>query len=586
MKTLFLKICGTCASSYQVLIARAMKAGGPISGLIGFAGDMGTPVANFILYLTLSAAALTAVCGFVWFGTQQRKLRRAMADGRLSQQELEEITEHSPWSIGFAFGLVGTVILSLFMLFQKLAAEEDKGILATLVPALENVQKSLFNLEKDVKEVKQTTDRIEAKTEALAKDSASTKQAAEEIKDTTQKVLTKLEDLSAAFEAAGKGGVIISNPSTPAEHYHNARLQELKSDFGAARKSYNAYLASGVDFVDPYLAYTDMLKVQDGLEGAREIVATMKRTNTTASLEVASALLLGKEQRIAALKQSIEKHPDFAPAVYLLSREFSLEKLGEQTLADKREEKALLTKFRELDTAGKFQRYFLDKKQARGWLDDADKRTAALAALPATVLENPVTLTTMIHGTGWNLTLGFTDYKIKGVEYRLDGQGDFTSTGFLPTTSPQTGLPMPNPSIPIPFPTPGEHKLEVRYTDMADKVNGPYTLTFNTNDAALKEGKNMLALTATSWVSVQNGNIYFTQILTQRGILKTIAYSLNSDALDQSFPFDPPKPGEGPYTVGDKIPYIPAPAGLQYVAVQLTFSDGSKSDVKKFQAAP
>lgn len=570
MASLFSSICGTCGRSYQSLMLRAAKAGGPLSGMVGLAADLGTPVADFILWLTIGTAALTLVAGLLWFGGHQRKLRRAMSDGKVTQAELEHATEHNGWSVGFAFGLVSTVVLCLFMGAQKLAAEEDKGVLATLVPALEQVQKSLFKIEKDVAEVKDTTTRIESK--------------ADTIQDTTQKVLTKLEDMSAAFEQAGKSGAIIANPSTPAEHYHNARMHELKSDFAGARKSYNAYLAGGVDFIDPYLAYTDMLKVQDGLEGAREIVAAMRKNNTSASLEVASALLLPKEQRITALRQSVEKHAEFAPAVYLLSREFSAEKLGEQTLADKREEKALLEKFRTLDSSGKFQRYVMDKKQAKAWLEDADARLAKLTAMPSAVLENPVTLSVNRSNQDWMLTLGFADYKIKNVEYKLDGAGDFKSTGFSNTMNPQTGLPMPSQTIFVATLAPGDHTLEVRYTDMTDKVNGPFVLKLNTAEAAMKAGKAMLDMTVTSWLSIQNGNVYFTGLLSHRGILKSICYSFDSEKLDQELPFSPPKPGEGPYEVGDGPIYLKAPAGLKFVALQLTFVDGTQSEVKTYSA--
>ncbi len=565
MASLLSSLCGTCGRNYQSLMLRAAKAGGPLSGMVGLAADLGTPVANFTLWLTIGAAGLTVIAGLLWFGGHQRQLRRAMADGKVTQQELEQATEHNVWSVSFAFGLVSTVVLCLFMGAQKLAAEEDKGVLATLVPALEQVQKSLFKIETDVVEVKETTERIESKTE---------------------QVLTKLEDMSAVFEQAAKGGAIIANATTPAEHYHNARMFELKSGFASARKSYNAYLASGVDFIDPYLAYTDMLKVQDGLEGAREVVAAMRKNNTSTSLEIAAALLLPKEQRIAALKQGVEKYADFAPAVYLLSREFSVEKLGEQTLADKREEKALLEKFRALDAAGKFQRYVMDKKQAKAWLDDAESRLAKLTAMPAAVLENPVTLSANQSNQGWMLTLGFADYKIKNVEYKLDGAGEFKPTGFANMTNPQTGLPMPSQTIMVATLAPGEHTLEVRYTDMTDKMNGPFVLKLNTAEAALKAGKAMLDLSATSWVSIQQGNVYFTGVLTHRGILKSIRYSFDSEKLDQEFPFSPPKPGEGPYEIGEGLPYLKAPDGLKFVALQLTFVDGTQSEVKKYSATP
>lgn len=570
MASFFSSICGTCGRNYQSLMLRAAKAGGPLSGMIGLAADLGTPVANFILWLTIGAAALTVLAGMLWFGGQQRKLRHALADGKLTQEEIEQATERNPWSVCFAFGLVSTVMLGLFLGAQKLAAEEDKGVLATLVPALEQVQKSLFKIEKDVAEVKDTTTRIESKTDT--------------IQNTTQKVLTKLEDMSAVFEQAGKSGALIANPSTPAEHYHNARMHELKSDFASARKSYNAYLASGVEFIDPYLSYMDMLKVQDGLEGAREVVAAMRKTNSSTSLEIAAALLLTKDQRINALKQGIEKHADFAPAVYLLSREFSAEKLGEQTLADKREEKALLEKFRALDAAGKFQRYVMDKKQAKAWLDDVESRFAKLAAMPSAVLENPVTLSVNRSNQDWMLTLGFADYKIKNVEYKLDGAGEFKSTGFSNTTNPQTGLPMPSQTIFVATLASGDHTLEVRYTDMTDKMNGPFVLKLNTADAAMKAGKAMLDMTATSWLSIQNGNVYFSGLLSHRGILKSIRYSFDNESLDKEFPFSPPKPGEGPFEVGDGLIYLKAPDGLKFVALQLTFVDGTKSEVKKYSA--
>ncbi|MEZ5386180.1 MAG: hypothetical protein R3F13_11760 [Prosthecobacter sp.] len=563
MASFFSSFIGTCGRNYQSLMFRAAKAGGPLSGMVGLAADLGTPVANFILWLTIGAAFLTLLAGFLWFGGYQRKLRRALADGTVTQQELEHATEHNVWSVSFAFGLVSTVVLGLLMVAQHFAADEDKGMLATQIPALEEVQKSLLKIEKGVAEVKETTERVETKTD---------------------KVLAKLEDMSAVFEQASKGGAIIADPSTPAEHYHNARMFELKSDFGGARKSYNAFLASGVDFIDPYLSYTDMLKVQDGMEGAREVVAAMRKNNASTSLEVAAALLLPKEPRIAALKQLLDKAPDFAPTAYFLSREYSAEKLGEQTLSDKREEKTLLEKFRALDSAGKFQRHVMDKKQAKAWLDDADERLARLAAMPAAVLENPVTLSATQTNQGWMLSLGFADYKIKSVEYKLDGAGDFKSTGFANMTNPQTGLPMPSQTVMVASLAPGEHTLEVRYTDMADKVNGPFTLKLDTGAAALKSGKSMLDLTATSWISIQNGNVYFTGLLTHRGILKTIRYSFNGDALDQEFPFSPPKPGEGPYEVGEGLPYLKAPEGLKSVSVQLTFTDGSKSEIKKFEA--
>jgi hypothetical protein len=226
----------------------------------------------------------------------------------------------------------------------------------------------------------------------------------------------------------------------------------------------------------------------------------------------------------------------------------------------------------------------MDKKQAQTWIEEAETRFARLNAMPSTVLENPVTLSATQSNQGWMLNLGFADYKIKSIEYQLDGEGGFKSTGFANMTNPQTGLPMPSQTIMVPTLSPGDHKLEVRYTDMADQINGPFTLKLNTSEAAVKSGKAMLDMSGPSWLSIQNGNVYFSGVLVHRGILQSIRYSFNNESIDKEFPFSPPKPGEGPYEIGDALPFLKAPAGLKFVALQLTFLDGTKSELKRYLA--
>jgi len=574
---LFSSIVGTCAGSYRNLMGRAVKVGGPAGGLVGVLADLGAPVADLVLYFTLACAAITLAAGIIWFGKRQKALRAALSDGKITQEELAHATESSGWSITFAFGLVATVVLGIVFLAQAVVTKPDdgpeRGVVATLVPALQKMQDSMFKIEKDVAEIKTVTGETKAQTER--------------IENKTEQVITKLDDLSRLFEEVSKRDGLIPNPQTPAEHYHNARFAEVKSDFATARKSYNAFLASGVEFIDPYLAYTDMLKVQDGAEGAREVIATLRKSNTTLSLEAAEALLLPKTARTGTLKKLIERAPEYAPAVYLLSREFSAEKLGEQTIADKKEEKAALDQFRALNEKGQFQKYVLDKKEGKKWMDDVDARYARLAAMPDQVLKTPVTLSAQQSNQGWMITLGFADYKVKKIEYRLDEQGDFKDTGLGTVANPQTGLPMPNPFFNAENLKEGEHTVEVRYVDMTDKVNGPYKLSFNTNTAAIAMGKQVLNQLAPTWVMFRDYEgktlLYFTSLLSYRGALKTIRYSLDTDALDKTYPFKPPAPGEGAFTIGEGLPYIEVPAATKSACVQLEYADGTLSEKKTFQ---
>ncbi len=577
------KVASSAAAGYRNLIGRAVKVGGPAGGMVGTCTDLGAPVANFSLYFTIGSAILTALAGFMWFGRRQKNLRLALADGKITPEEMQKITETNGWSVSFAFGLVATLVLGLVFVAQSLISKPDdngteRGALATLVPQLQKMQDSLFNIQRDVSEIKDTTAKIKESTGRLESTTGR-------IEEKTDKMNAKMDDLIKAFEEASKQDGPVANPQTPVDHYKNARYAELKSDFGAARKSYAAYLTSGADFIDPAFAWVEMLKVQDGIDGAREVVTTMQKNNTTLSMQAVAATLLPANARKGSLQKLAEAAPDFAPVFYLISREFSLEKLGDQTISDKTAEKAALEKFRALNEKGQFQKYFLDKREAKKWLDDVDVRWARIGSTPDSMLKNPVTLTAQQSNAGWGLVFGFADYKIKKIEYRLDGEGDFKDCGNIGSINTQTGLPMPNTYVDIGKLPEGEHKVEVRYVDMTDKLNGPYVLGFNTTTANLANSKQMINQFSSAWVAWRDYEgktlLYFTHLMSYRSAIKTIRYSLDGDALDKTFAFTPPKPGEGIGNVGDKL-YLEVPTTAKSVTVEVEFADGTKSEKKKF----
>ncbi len=567
---------GILAGSYRQLMGRAAKVGGPAGALIGMCADLGAPVASLAMYFTIGAAVLTLVAGWMWFGRRQRQLKVAMADGRITAEEMAEVTQSNAWSVTFAFGLVTTLILGIVFLAQSMMSKSDdgpdRGVLATVIPPLQKMQDSLFNLQKDVTEIKSVT--------------AATKQQTERIESKQDEVLSKLDDMSRAFEAAAQSGTFIANARTPAEHYHNARFAELKADAKQARESYAAFVTSGAEFIDPCIAWTDMLKIHDGIEGARETVAAMRRTNTTLSLEAAAALLLPQAARTGSLQKLAERAPDYAPVHYLISREFSAERKGEQTVADRKEEKAALEKFTALHEKGQFLKFIMDKKEGQKWLEEAAARLAKASATPDAVLKTPVTLNAQQSNQGWTITFGFADFKLKKIEYRLDGQGEFKDTGLGTVANPQTGLPMPNPFFSAGTLSEGEHTVEVQYTDMNDQLNGPYKLTFNTNAAALGAAKQVLNQLAPQWLMFRDYDgkllLYFTSLLSYRGSLKSIRYSLDNDTLDKVFPFEKPAAGEGPYETGKGPIFIEVPAGTKSACVQIEFADGTLSEKKTF----
>ncbi len=392
-----------------------------------------------------------------------------------------------------------------------------------------------------------------------------------------------LEKIAQRFESLASTGGLITAAKTPEEHYHNARVHELGGNFSAARKEYAEYLASNLEALDPWLSYSAMLKAAEGKAGAVEAMHYFadKLKPHTVSYETALALLEDGEARLKQLQTLAEKFPDFGPLAWLISQEYSEARRGDQTLADQRAEKEWLEKFRAAHAAGKFEKYFLDKKEALKWIEAADARWAKLTSTPERVLENPVTVTAQQSNGGWAVTFQVADFKIKELFYKLDGKGDFQSTGHLPIKNPQTGLPMPNTYVPLPNLPPGEHTLEVKYVDKNEKTNGPYTLKFSTGDEQLAQGKMALNMTAGSWLSFRDYDgkvlLYFTHLMSYRPIIKEVRYSLNSDRLDQNFKF---KPSNTMYEVGDEL-YLTVPGNSEFANVQVTYKDGTKSTVQK-----
>jgi hypothetical protein len=398
-----------------------------------------------------------------------------------------------------------------------------------------------------------------------------------------------VEQIAKRFENIASTGGLIAAPKTPEEHYHNARVHELGGNFVSARKEYAEYLTANLEAIDPWLSYAAMLKAQEGKAGALDSFRSLgdKLKPPTVSYQAALAMFDDGEARVAKLKTLAEANPDFGPLPWLISQEFSEGRKGDQTLADQRAEKDWLEKFRKAQAAGKFEKFFLDKKEAQKWTDAAEARWAKLTSTPDTVRENPVTVTAQQSNSGWAAVFSLTDFKAKELFYRLDGKGEFISTGHLPYQSPQTGLPMINTFVPMPNLPPGEHTIEVKYTDKNGATNGPYTLKFSTGDQQFSQAKMSLNMVSGSWLSFRDFQgktlLYFTTLMSYRPAIKEVRYSLNSEALDQTFKF---KPTDKMFEVGDDL-YLTVPGNTQFANVQITYKDGTKSPVQKvMRSAP
>ncbi len=576
--------------SFRTFVGRGAKVFAPIMAVCGAVSDLASTLGKFSLFLFLFALIMALVSGPLWFLHYRRRYHAAMADGSINAQELASFHERNVWSVLFAFSIVATLMMGGFVLAEKLSGDGDKGVIATVVPGMDKVQEALFRVEKKVAEVKADTTAIRTDTSAIRadasatrQDTAATRQETAEVHQETTKIAATVEEIAKRFDSLSSTGGLIPGAKTPEEHYHNARIQELGGNFSAARKEYADYLTANLETLDPWQSYATMLKAQEGRAGAAETIHYFgdKLQPSTVSYQTTLALLEEGNARLTKLQALAADHPEYGPLSWLISQEYSEVRRGEQTFADQKNEKEWLEKFRAAQADGKVERFFLDKKEAQKWIETADARWAKLSSTAARVLENPVSLTLQQSNQSTAITFILSDFKAKELYYKLDGRGDFQSTGHLPMNNPQTGLPMINPRVEVGALTSGAHKVEVKYTDKNDQTNGPFTLNFTTAEAALAQGKMTVNALQGSWVTLRDFNgqvlVYFTTLMSYRPVIKEVRYSINNENVDRPFKF---KPTEKMFEAGSDL-YISAPRDTQYVAVQVTFRDGTTSAVQK-----
>ena len=91
----------------------------------------------------------------------------------------------------------------------------------------------------------------------------------------------------------------------------------------------------------------------------------------------------------------------------------------------------------------------------------------------------------------------------------------------------------------------------------------------------------------TSWIafdaSGNRGLVYFSQMLSFRCAIKEVHYSLNGAALDKKLDL-PPCNEKDPYAIPDNyLPYFKVGNDVKSMSVQITYADGSQSQVREFR---
>ena len=526
------------ATVYQSFRNTALAVTGSLCTVGGLVADVLQPIAPFASWLFYIALAAFLVLLFLY---------RRGRDDLLG---------------GVAFSAVAAVVFGLIFALQSSGEAEEVGIVAAAIPGVADLQRQLG--------------LIDEKLDAIASDTQSIRATTERLEASSEAVLRTLEEMRASF--AGEG--LVANPSSPEEFYRNARLQELAGNYVAARQSYLQYFRFNLPMLDPHLRFIDFLKVQEGTAGARETYATLTAGASSDVAAYVALLLLPPAQRIAGLMQHAEANPDYAPAFYHLSLEYSERRLGTQSLADMRVEREQLEAFLAADERGGLLRHLIDQSLASQWREDAATRLQALAAR-SEVLDNPVSVSWTVNNAGYIGTVAIAEPALE-VLWNVRGQGDPVSTGESGAVDMQTGRPAPRLFFELPR-TQGNATIELRYRDAGGTLRGPFAFAFEARKESADSNRRMLEATTTSWLSFRDYDgkrlLYFSHLMTYRGAIERIRYGLNSDQPNRTYRFPAwRKPGIAPVDASTPL-YLTVPRSTRFATVQLTYKDGSESPV-------
>jgi hypothetical protein len=188
------------------------------------------------------------------------------------------------------------------------------------------------------------------------------------------------------------------------------------------------------------------------------------------------------------------------------------------------------------------------------------------------------------HNGGWTVVFSIVDPTL-GISWRMGDAGDFRETGFMDTLDPRTRKRMPNSSIELAADAPAA-TIQVRYVDASGELQGPFPIKFDPEAALIRDQRKILDMTATSWLSFREFNgllVYYTHLMSYRCAIREVRVGIDSAVPDKVLKMPPCDPRDPSVIPRDALPYLKLAPATQVVSVELTYRDGSVSEIKSFR---
>jgi hypothetical protein len=188
------------------------------------------------------------------------------------------------------------------------------------------------------------------------------------------------------------------------------------------------------------------------------------------------------------------------------------------------------------------------------------------------------------HNGGWTVVFSIADPTL-GISWRIGDAGEFRETGFIDTLDPRTRKRMPNPSIELAADAPAA-TIQVRYVDASGELQGPFPIKFDPEAALIRDQRKILDMTATSWLSFREFDgllVYYSHLMSYRCAIREARIGIDTAVPDKVLKMPPCDPRDPSVIPHEAQPYLKLAPSTQFVSVELTYRDGSISEIKSFR---
>ena len=117
-------------------------------------------------------------------------------------------------------------------------------------------------------------------------------------------------------------------------------------------------------------------------------------------------------------------------------------------------------------------------------------------------------------------------------------------------------------------------------------MQGLFPIKFDPEAALIRDQRKILDMTATSWLSFREFNgllVYYTHLMSYRCAIREVRVGIDSAVPDRVLKMPPCDVRDPSVIPHDALPYLKLAPTTQFVSVELTYRDGSVSEIKSFR---